>query len=47
MKSDSGPGLVDVLVVIASPVIVAVMTVIFLMGWWTSAAWDCLRGDLD
>jgi hypothetical protein len=32
-----GPGVKDVLAVILSPVIVALLTVIYLLGWWTAA----------
>ena len=45
MKTADGPGPLDVLVVILSPVIVAGLTVIFLVGWWIEAAWRRLSGD--
>lgn len=45
MKPETGPGVVDVLVVIFSPGIVAGLTVIFLAGWWCTAAWRRARGE--
>jgi len=41
-----GPGLIDVLVVVFSPVIVAGLTVIFLLGWWVEAAWRRVRREI-
>lgn len=46
MEND-GLGVVDVLVVIASPFITTILTVVFLLGWWAEAAWGLLRGDQD
>jgi len=45
MKPESGPGVMDVLAVVFSPAIVAGLTLIFLLGWWTQAAWRRLAGD--
>lgn len=35
------------MVVILSPVIVAGMTVVFLLGWWVMAAWRRVAGARD
>ncbi len=45
MKPDTGPGFLDVLVVILSPMIVAGLMVIYLAGWWWTAAWRWVVGD--
>ena len=39
------PGAIDILAIIFSPVIVAGLTVIFLLGWWGQAAWRWTRGE--
>jgi|WetSurMetagenome_2_1015567.scaffolds.fasta_scaffold623456_3 hypothetical protein len=44
MKTGDGPGPLDVLVVVLSPLIVAGLTVIFLLGWWVQAAWRWVGG---
>jgi hypothetical protein len=38
-----GPGVQDVLAVILLPLIVAVLTVVYLLGWWTAAGWAWWR----
>jgi hypothetical protein len=45
MKREEGPGVVDIMVVILSPVIVAGLTVIFMLGWWAEAVWRWVKGD--
>lgn len=47
MTPQDRPGLVDVLVIIGSPVIVAGLTVIFLLGWWAEAVWQWVVGEND
>lgn len=44
MKLLDRPGALDVAVVILSPLIVAALTVIFLLGWWGQAVWGWMRG---
>jgi hypothetical protein len=45
MNPKDGPGLVDVLVTIFSPLIVmVVLTMVFLLGWWVEAGWCRVRG---
>jgi hypothetical protein len=44
MKANAGPGVLDVVMVILSPVIVGGLTVVFLLGWWVEAAWQWARG---
>jgi len=39
LKPHDRPGLIDVLVIILSSVIVAVLTAVFLLGFWGEAAW--------
>ena len=43
MKPKDGPGVLDLAVVILSPVIVLGLTVVFLLGFWLEAAWVWLR----
>ncbi len=43
MEND-GPGVIDVVVAVLSPGIVAGLAVIFLLGWWVEAGWRWLRG---
>jgi hypothetical protein len=45
VKPESGPGVIDVMVVVLSPVIVAGLTVIFLLGWWAEGLWQWARGE--
>lgn len=40
-------GALDIAVVILSPLIVGILTVIFLPGWWIEAAWQRLCGGND
>jgi hypothetical protein len=47
MNPRAGPGALDVLVMILSPVIVAVLTVIFLVGWWVEAGWRWARKEKE
>jgi hypothetical protein len=39
------PGALDVVIVILSPLIVAGLTVVFLLGWWAEALWGWVRGE--
>jgi len=39
MHPKDGPGLVDTMVTILSPLIVMVLTAVFLLGWWAEAVW--------
>lgn len=41
--NEDGPGVIDVLAVVLSPVIVAGLTVIFLLGWWAETLWARVR----
>jgi len=41
------PSTFDVAVVILSPLIVAAMTVCFLLGWWGKALWGWVMGEDD
>jgi hypothetical protein len=43
MKLHDGPGALDVLVTILSPVIVAGLVVIYLLGWWVQGVWRVWR----
>ena len=45
MNPKSGPGLIDVVVVVLSPLIVAGLTAFYLTGWWVTAAWRRLKGQ--
>lgn len=45
MKSKDGPGIADTVLTILSPGIVAVLTAIFLLGFWGQAAWRWVKGD--
>jgi hypothetical protein len=45
-----GPSLLDVAVVVLSPVLAALLTVVFLLGWWVQAAGQWLtreKGGVD
>lgn len=44
MKIDC-PGPLDVAIAILSPLIVAVLTVVFLLGFWAAALWRWGRGE--
>jgi len=44
MNPKDDPGLVDVLVTIFSPLIVMVVMMVFLLGWWVEAGWCRVRG---
>ncbi|MFA4834807.1 MAG: hypothetical protein WC749_01875 [Dehalococcoidia bacterium] len=46
MKPSDRPGPLDTAIVILSPVIVAGLTVVFLVGFWCEAGWRWVRGDL-
>jgi len=43
MKPHDRPSTLDLTIVILSPLIVFVLTVIFLAGWWAQGAWNYLR----
>ena len=45
MKPKDAPGIADVLITIASPLIVAVLTVAYLVGWWVMGVWGWVRGE--
>jgi len=45
MKPHDRPSALDIAAVILSPAIVAVLTVIFLLGWWVVAVWGWARGE--
>jgi hypothetical protein len=45
MQFRDGPNVIDVLVMIFSPLILAVLTGAFVLGWWVQAAWVRLAGD--
>jgi hypothetical protein len=45
VNPQDGPGPVDVIITIFSPLIVAVLIMIFILGWWVQAAWVRLAGD--
>lgn len=47
MRPKRGPGVIDVLMVVFSPLIVAGLTVIFMLGWWVEAAWRRARGEFN
>jgi len=39
------PGPLDLTIVILSPLIVAVLTMVFLVGWWVEGLWKLARGE--
>jgi hypothetical protein len=45
MRPTDGPGPLDILVVILSPVIAAALVVVYLAGWWTEAVWRWVSGE--
>ena len=44
MKPHDRPSALDVAIVCLSPLIVAVMTVVFLAGWWAQGLYGWIRG---
>lgn len=45
MKPADHHGPLEVAIVILSPLIVTVMTAVFLAGWWAEAVWRRVRND--